>query len=64
MVRRCMDLVSVILSENERERENTPSLFLVLVVGERKRKKNERQARHTIEMSIGHWTWKMEELRE
>lgn len=57
-----MGLASVILSENEREREHP--LFLLSVVGERKRKKNERQARHTIEMSIGHWTWKMEEMRE
>lgn len=63
MVRRCMGLVSVILSENEREREHP--LFLVLVVGERKRKKgNERQARHTIETSIGHWTSKIKEMRE
>lgn len=54
-----MDLVSVILSENERERELP--LFLLLVVGERKRKKNERQARHTIEMNIGHWTLDMED---
>lgn len=60
-----MGLVSVILSENERERERerTPP-FLLLVVGERKRKKNERQARHTIEMNIGLWTLKMKEMRE
>lgn len=52
-------------SKWKREREREHPLFLLLVVGEGKRKKgNERQARHTIEMSIEHWTWKMEEMRE